>query len=244
MKKSVLASLLVLFAASGANAAPALPRVISEIFSYDCKFRFFEGEGVNSDRVSCPAGQHLGLYEADYKFYLYRHKDGSNFAQRGTSAPFPAPVCGLQLEKHVCERGEPRMEFGLSAYNEGVFNIAISLVPAPHLGGFISGYAAMLDPRGNCPDGLVKIRPYYAYPPSMLDPLPSNFINANGNLNSVVIATERPESFEVTRTPAETPCDARGRCRFPDGETHVASASPYVGASPVVCAVPPHMMQR
>jgi hypothetical protein len=224
---------------SQALAAPILPSVISEVHSYDCKFRFFEGEGVNSDSITCLSGQHLGLYEANYKFYLYQHKNGSNFSLRGTSQQFSSPVCGLRIERFICDQAqETKIEFGLSARSEGIFNVAVSLVPAPHLGGHITGFAAMLGSRGECPDGLVKIRPYYAYPASMLDPLPSNFINRNGSLNSIQVATEKPEAFSLIRTPAVTPCDARGRCQLPDGEPHVASSATYVGASPIVCAVP------
>lgn len=245
MKLSLIICGFLFFSASEALATPTLPTMVSEVHSYDCKFRFFEGEGVNSDSITCPSGQHLGLYEANYKFYLYQNRNSSNFSLRGTSELFSSPVCGLRLERFICDPSqETKVEFGLSARSEGIFTVAVSLVPAPHLGGHTTGFAAMLGSRGECPDGLVKIRPYYAYPASMLDPLPSTFINRNGSLNSIQVASEKPEPFAVTRTPALTPCDARGRCQLPNGESYVASNAAYLGASPIVCAIPASAIQR
>lgn len=244
MKLGMIFAFSALAISSVAGAGPVLPRTVSEIFSYACTFRFPEGEGVSSDSISCLPGQHLGLYEADYRFYLFRNDYGSNFPSRGTAQPFPAPVCGVSLDRYSCEAVEPRLEFGLSARSEGVFNVAVSLVPAPFAGGSIMGFAARLNSQGMCPEGLVKIRPYFAYPPSMVSPLPSTFINLNGVLNSIQVSATRPEPFPITRIPAKEPCDSKGRCSAPQGELYVAEVAPYSAASPVVCAVPASAIQR
>lgn len=225
-----------------ADGTPVRPSAVAEVYSYGCKFNFLEGEGVTESSVSCIPGQNLGMYQAEYRFYLFQHSRGSNFHRRGTSDLYPN-LCGLRLERFACESGELKLEFGLSAVRDRNFPIAVSLYPAPQMPGQVVGFAAPLNQRGECSEGLVKIRPFFAYPASMISPLPSNFINRNGMLNAVQVTTILPEPFALVRTPAGIPCDSTGRCTYPSGESYLASESPFIAASPVVCGIAPEDIQ-
>lgn len=198
---------------------------------------------MGGNAISCVAGQHLGQISANYEYYLYMNSSRSNFHMRGTSRFYQTSICGVQMQRYACENSEPRLEFGLSEVNEYPYNVLINLTSSPESAGAV-GYAALPSRDGLCPEGLIKIRPAIAYPPSVNYPYPSTFRNEGGNLNSSVVRTEyrNLEPFKLWRTPASMPCDQYGNCQFPNGESYLMNQSPYVDSSPVVCAVPPSAM--
>lgn len=246
MSKQIYSAMFLSFMLMAAEAnAVGLPQFMSKVFSYSCRLNFIEGEGITNggNAITCIPGQHLGQISADYEYYLFSTSSRSNFGQRGTSRFYDMPICGVNMLRYSCDNTEPRLEFGLSERVEYPFNVLINLSYSPEVAGSV-GYAARLDRDGNCPEGLIKIRPSIAYPASINYPLPSNFRNENGRLNSMVVRTEYRslEPFKIWRTPAAIPCDRFGHCDAPTGETYLMSQSPYVDVTPVVCAVPPSAM--
>ncbi len=216
-----------------------LPQKISRVYPYRCRRRFVEGEGVSPYSIQCVAGQKLGFLSADYHFYVFSGPTRNNLSERMREQNFPGPICGLEnVNKIYCENpSEP--EFGLAEAMEGVFTVAITMTSSPsNFATTTYGYAAMPNSRGECPRNLVKARPYLAQPPSVIDPLPSNFINSNNTLNNTLVTTKAPLPFEIWRQPNSQPCDANGICSWPQGESVLSHSVSYVAMSPVVCVIP------
>jgi hypothetical protein len=231
-----------IFGGGPAQAVP-LPSAISSVYPYRCRTRFFEGEGVSYNQLRCVPGQRLGFISAEYTFYLYRAGEKNNFASQLHENFFPAPdYCGLgRLTQHTCAL-PTEAEFGLSAQPEGAFVVGITLTAAPVGNGAVGnyGFAALPDSRGRCPENLVAARPYVAQPSSMIDPLPSSFLNENNSLSNTVIHTKdrgTPAPFQVWRQPNSTPCDLSGNCQWPGG-MQLAQSVPYTPLTPVVCVIP------
>ncbi len=110
------------------------------------------------------------------------------------------------------------------------------------------GFAALPDSAGNCPMGLVKVRPWQAQPASLVPTgpqcpaygCPSSFINTNNSLNNTVVETAQPTNFVVTRQPNATACANDGKCNNATfGGQYQAQSVAYTALTPVVCAIPP-----
>jgi hypothetical protein len=216
-----------------------IPDEVNTVYSYKCRRTFFEGEGVTLYGVDCPARQKLGFLFAEYTYFLFRSPSGDNFSSKATEAVFDQSICGLAVNKYSCDFA-PAAQFGLAPYQTSDFPVPITLTPNPDgrdTGTY--GYAALPDPFGKCPEGLVKARQLDAQPSSHLDPLPSNFINHSNNLNDRLVSTETlPMPFELWRKPAITGCDEKGFCAPPDGGFERVQSTHYMALTPVACVIP------
>ncbi len=221
------------------------------VFRYNCNRTFFEGEGVTAGQVLCVNGQHLGLIGAAYNFYTYRSLTDQN--QAGGDSPFPTDICQRNnFLKIQCTGNTPDLRFGLYMDKASPFDVAITMTRAPEGDNLtaIYGYAAQTDSGGNCPAGLIKIRPWQAQPASIVQGSlgsnpPSSFINSNNSLNNTIVeqSANQPANFIVTRQPNQTACDGTGNCTNASfGGTQQAESVAYTAMSPVVCAIPPALM--
>lgn len=231
------------FGGDPARVVP-FPSVVSQVFPYRCRRRFVEGEGVVENSVQCMPGQHLGFITAEYTFYLFRSTEGNNFSSKHSESFYPAPICGIQnVSRFTCEHTQ-EAEFGLSAKQEGAFVAGVWLSSSPSGDGPLSalyGFAALPDQKGQCPANLVAARPYLAQPQSLIEPLPTNFINSNNSLNNILIRTKdrgAPANFEVWRQPSNQPCGMDGTCQWPDAGMTLAQSVSYFPLTPVVCVIP------
>ena len=117
------------------------------------------------------------------------------------------------------------------------------------------GFAALPDSAGNCPTGLIKVRPWVAQPASIVptgpncpnDGCPSSFINSNNSLNNTVIESVQPSNFIVFRQPNVVPCAGAGTtagdCTTAafGGQLQAQSVA-YTAFTPVICAIPPNLL--
>ena len=223
------------------------------IFRYSCNRTFFEGEGVAAAQITCSPGQHLGVIGASYNFYVYRSGEDRN--ESGGDSAFPADICQRNsFLKIQCTGNTPDLRYGFYKDSVEPFVVGISMTRAPE-GENLSanyGFAALPDSAGNCPTGLIKVRPWVAQPASIIptgpdcpaDGCPSSFINTNNALNNTVVEQTQPANFVVTRSPNATPCDSgSGSCvaaTFGGQVVHQSVA--YTGLTPVVCAIPPGLL--
>jgi hypothetical protein len=221
------------------------------VFRYNCTRTFFEGEGVSASQITCVPGQRLGVIGATYNFYTYRSGEDRNDA--GGDSAFPADICKRNnFLKIQCTGNVPDLRYGF--YKEPVepFVVGITMTRAPEGDNLAAtyGYAALPDSAGNCPTGLVKVRPWVAQPASIIqDSLgdsnpPSSFINTNNSLNNTVVEQTQPANFVVNRQKNQTACSSSdGDCTGAAfaGISQVQSVA-YVGMTPVVCAIPPGLL--
>ena len=248
------------------------PETIRGIYQYNCNRNFFEGDGVSVNNVSCMPNQRLGLIQAAYGFYLHKSKRDSNFGSKPNDIFYPSSICGFTNSlKYSCDN-KPDLRYGLASRAQSVISVAISLTSKPE-GGLesmnISGYGALPDESGNCPIGLVKIRPYVAEPASILanqfsdsncmigtipNP-PSNFIN-EGSLNNILVDVLPPNEFTVTRKPNTNcsfptgVCAPRGVNGVGVGDCSEAKFAPafvqasykYTALKPIICAIPKEVL--
>lgn len=226
------------------------------IFRYDCTRNFFEGEGVSATSISCVAGQHLGQISAAYNFYTYKSGEDSNTG--GGDTPFPTDICSRNNQLKIqCTGSVPVLHYGLYKENADPFVVAITMTRAPAGDNLSSiyGYAALPDSAGNCPTGLVKIRPYMAQPASIVPTssscvsnsatpvCPTSFINTDNTLSNTVVETSAPSNFTVTRQPNAVPCAADGTCTTASfGGSITAQSVAYTPLTPVVCAIPQNLL--
>jgi hypothetical protein len=224
------------------------------IYRYSCTRTFFEGQGVAPTQITCVGGQQLGLINAAYNFYLYQSRVDNNMANKGGDEPFPSDVCKItSFLKISCSNNSPQLRFGLYNASAAPYIVGISMTPAPSGTNSASvnyGFAALPDSAGNCPMGLVKIRPFVAEPASIIKgaldnngnayPQPSSFINTNNSLKDTVVEPSAPDNFLVNRSPNATPCAADGTCNTSASfqGSYVAESIPYSALTPVVCAIP------
>jgi hypothetical protein len=230
------------------------------IFGYACTRTFFEGEGVSSAAISCVGNQHLGVITASYNFYTYRSSVDSN--NQGGDAPFPGDVCKrLNFLKIQCTGNTPVLHYGFYRTSADPFVVGISMTRAPEAATGDTqpltdtyGFAALPDSSGNCPTGLLKVRPWIAQPASIVpsagtcpaNGCPSSFINT-GNLNNTVVEAVQPANFIVSRAPNLNPCSnapaTLGDCTNAtfNGVMQAESVT-YTGQTPVVCAIPPGLL--
>jgi hypothetical protein len=241
MKLSFVVFPLGLALSSNFSHAVESPSHINSIFKYQCERTFLEGEGINERWASCPAGQRLGTIQAKYSFYLFASENDSNFSDIGTTYPYQNPICDRSMIAMSCEAAAIE-QFGVSKYKEGIFQVGISLTPAPGTGPRLYGFAALPYSNGECPEGLEKVNPYMAQPSSIWEPLPSTFINRNNSLNNFEVRGENGHlpMFEISRSANLVPCDVRnGSCRFAEfGPKAVIQTVPYIKLTPSVCVLP------
>lgn len=235
-----------------------LPDVIGEldkskargIYRYSCIRTFFEGAGVSAGGVECPSSQALGLITATYAFYLYNSQVGGNLSEKFAGAVYESPICNKQFSRLTCNTAS-ELRWGLYAEQTGPFQIGITMVAKPEGDNArgIYGYAALPDSAGNCPTGLVKIRPWEAQPASIIEGSlgsnpPSSFINQGNNLNERMVEISQPSNFIVNRQANAVPCAAgTGDCTGVGfgGQTQVQSVT-FTGITPVVCAIPKELL--
>lgn len=226
------------------------------IFKYSCNRTFFEGEGVAASQITCAPGQHLGVIGAKYNFYVFRSGEDRN--DPGGDSAFPADICQRNsFLKIQCTGNTPDLRYGFYKDSAEPFVVGISMTRAPEGENLTAnyGFAALPDSAGNCPTGLIKVRPWVAQPASIVpsgDPAiicpsvgcPSSFINSNNSLNNTVVEATQPANFEVTRQPNATPCDATtGSCLGASfGGISVQQSVAYTGLTPVVCAIPKELL--
>lgn len=240
MQKLLLA--LGIFAPLAATAAD-LPESLNTIYSYQCHVRFVEGEGAGEQGISCYAHQNLGQLRASYTHYLYAGESRDNFSRRHGDINYATGICGKQMMRAECSRGEPEPRFGLSAHAEGIYRLPILLDAGPR-DSFRAGFAAAMTANGTCPLGLVPVYSYVARPFTVMEPLPTNFINRDGNLDSwqlreEILPGDQNATFDVYRRASARPCDFRGDCRGATfGEAHVIQSVPYIQQGQGVCVVP------
>lgn len=190
---------------------------VRKIYRYQCQRTFFEGEGVNANAVNCTASQRLGVISAPYNYYLYQSQEDTNFPAF-TVSTFNGAICERTDFMNVnCTNATPDLRYGLYKEASAPFIVGVTMTKAPEGtdATAIYGYAALPDNAGNCPLGLVKIRPYVVQPPSIIagmftnpdgQPSPgSSYINVNNNLNNTLVETETDapaaNSYIVTRQP-------------------------------------------
>ncbi|NUM88535.1 MAG: hypothetical protein HUU37_04950, partial [Bdellovibrionales bacterium] len=146
------------------------------------------------------------------------------------------------------------LKFGLYKESGGPFRVSLSLTAAPGENS-VAGYAGLPDSSGACPPGFTKIRPYTADPPSLSTgtttslgyaiTMPSNFINTNGTLNSIVVDVDGATlaDFQISRQPNATPCannpaDGNPCDAATFGGVFTVESVPYVPLTPELCALP------
>jgi hypothetical protein len=231
------------------------------VHRYSCTRTFFEGEGVSASAVDCPPEQRLGLITAAYTFYIYNSQLGGNMSEKGSNSAYEQPICERQFNKLTCD-GTPDLRWGLYAEKTGPFQVAISMTANPEGENAtgVYGFAALPDSGGNCPTGLVKIRPWEAQPQSIIagsidgtNP-PSSFVNQTNNLNDRQVEISQPSGFVVRRqanpntpatrcAPANSADPAPGSCRnVVFGGSVTQQTVTYTGITPVVCAIPKDLM--
>jgi len=235
-----------------------LPDVIGEldkskvrgIYRYSCIRYFFEGEGVSAGGVECPSAQRLGLITATYAFYLYNSQVGGNLSEKFSGAVYENPICNKQFPRLTCNTAS-ELRWGLYSEQSGPFQIGITMVAKPEGDNArgIYGYAALPDSAGNCPTGLVKIRPWEAQPSSIIEGSlgnnpPSSFINQGNNLNERMVEISQPSNFIVNRQANANPCAVgTGDCSAVGfgGQSQPQSIA-FTGITPVVCAIPKDLL--
>lgn len=236
---NLLALVISLTAPALSQAHPNFPAQLARIYSYQCEARFLEGEGVSPHQVSCVAGQRLGQIRANYTHYLGSSAYGDNFHQRGADESY-GPVCNREMHRVICSKGNPQPAFGLSARQEGPFQVSIRLGANRHEQ-FLAGFAAPMGPDGSCPPGLVAAWIHRASPASVQYPLPSNFWNSNGGLDNWQVrgyGSELP-AFTVKRLANTYPCDHNGDCSGAAfGPAEVIQEVPYSSTGIGACVVP------
>lgn len=247
-----------LFAASATAAElteiAGLPKSeIHTIYHYSCQRTMLEGEGISQFDAACPASQRLGLIHARYSYYLYNGQGGGNLNEKGTDTPYESPICERQILKLRCG-GTPQVSFGLSSKRQGIYQAGVTLTPSPQgeSRSRVYGWAALPDRTGNCPQGLVKIRPWMAQPQSIIEGSidgtnpASSFINENNSLSDTRVEAEQPSPMAVIRNANNRRCapvhsinPVPGSCEnatfLPDS---VVQRVEYTALSPVVCAIP------
>ncbi len=221
------------------------------IYRYSCGRTFFEGEGVSASQVLCVANQKLGVISATYNFYTYKSSTASN-APGGDTA-FPSDICSrTDFVKIKCIGNTPDLRYGFYEQQVEPFTVAITMTRAPEdSSASIYGYAALPDTAGNCPMGLIKIRPWVAQPASIvqgtIDPItpspPSSFVNSGNTLNNTVVEESQPANFAVSRQANQTTCDGTGVCTNATfAGISTAQSVAYVSYTPIVCAIPPGLL--
>lgn len=230
---------------------------VRKIQRYSCQRTFFEGAGVAANTITCVASQALGVISATYNYYLYTSQESNNISEKTLDVAFDAAICSNNnFLKLSCSSSTLDDRYGLYAENAAPFNVQITYTAKPEgtPTTATTGFAALPDSSGNCPTGLVKVRPWLAQPPSItagsLGTNPaSNFIN-NGSLNNTIVedSTTTPSAFSISRAANATPCtaaltsgptDPGGDCSgITLGVSAVAISTTYSGLTPVLCVIP------
>ena len=231
------------------------------VLKYSCTRTFFEGEGVSPSAVDCPPDQRLGLITATYSFYLYNSQAGGNLSDKGSNTAYPDAICERQFNKLTCD-GAPDLRWGLYAEKSGPFQVGITMTASPEGENAtgVYGFAALPDSAGNCPTGLIKIRPWEAQPQSIIEGSingsnpPSSFVNQNNSLNDRVVEVSQPAGLVVRRqanpdtpatrcAPAVSTNPSPGSCKNAVfGGVTTPQTVTYTPITPVVCAIPKDLL--
>lgn len=234
---------------------------VRKIQRYSCQRTFFEGTGVGANTITCVASQALGVITASYNYYLFTSQLANNISDKTGDVAFDSAICSNNnFLKISCSSSVLDDRYGLYAENAAPFNVLITYTAKPDVAPTTAttGFAALPDSSGNCPLGLIKVRPWIASPPSItagsLGSNPaSNFIN-NGSLNNTIVedASTTPAVFSVSRAPNATPCtavntpnpgDSGGDCSgITLGAAGVAVSTNYSSLTPVICAIPKSLL--
>jgi hypothetical protein len=235
MKFLVLASCLFGTAAMAAD----LPANLTKVYSYECETTFLEGEGVSAKELVCTPFQQLGLLSARYHYYLNRSAASSNTTKQAGDEFYPDSVCNLELLRTRCTEKLPELKFGLSAVQDQTFNVAVNLSSAPGLAPELQGYGAPAT-KGKCAEGLQLVQAYRAVPNTITRPLPTNFVNANANLNDILVLApaKKAPRFEVQRMRSNESCDEIGSCSSARFDQPVAVQRVDYKAGISICVVP------
>jgi hypothetical protein len=197
------------------------------------------------------------VFTATYNFYLYQSGVDNNLQSKGGDTPYPSGVCQINsfLETQ-CTNNTPILDYGLYNSNANGFTVGISMTAAPTGSATTAnyGYAGLPDSSGNCPVGLIPVRPWFASPASIIvgspdgtpegEQYPTSFINSGGTLNDTMVEAAQPPNFAVTRMQGNQPCDGNGNCgTLTFGSvTTTAESVAYQPNTPIVCAIPASLL--
>jgi hypothetical protein len=256
---------------------------IRGIYRYTCNTVFLEGEGVSSNGVECPvapavpAGQRLGLISYPRDYYVFKSQLENNFNLKTADEPYEGNICDKQLNRYICASSTPDLRFGFyfeaDPTKRGPFQTSIQLAPNPTGAGgggsgnnqqsaTTDGFVALPDSQGNCPTGLLKVRPFTAQPQSIIEGSlggnpPSSFVNISNRLNNTILESNSMNAdgkmvdsngtivtLDVNRQPNVTPCRSdTGSCAAATfGGVTVVQQNSYSGFTPVVCVIPKELL--
>ena len=105
------------------------------------------------------------MITATYSFYVFRSGVDSN--SPGGDSAFPGDICKRNnFLKIQCTGNTPQLRYGFFKDNADPFVVGITMTSAPEGQNTTSnyGFAALPDSAGNCPTGLIKVRPWVAQP--------------------------------------------------------------------------------
>lgn len=236
---------------------------VRKVYQYTCLRSFLEGQAVTATNITCTPSQQLGFLSANYNFYLYSGGESgdSNFDKKPTEVTYFDTYCNRANDPQInCVNAPNTLKFGLYKEASGPFRVALTLTAAPGENA-VAGYAGLPDSSGACPPGFTKIRPHTADPPSLSTgtttsigytmPLPTNFINTNGTLNSVIIDLDGASlaQFTVGRQPNATPCQNDPPNGNPCdtatfGGIVTVEQVDFVPLTPVLCALPVNVINN
>lgn len=245
MKASFVVALVLLLPAVSLAGAPDLPDgEINNVHNYSCGRRFLEGQGVKLNSISCQPGQQLGFIDTEYGYYSFQNSRGEgNMPRKPTEEYYlgGASLCGIHVKKYWCEQPSSAALFRLAGTKGEYFHIPVLLPTAPGLSPELFGFAAPLNKKSGCDEGLIKVSAQYAEVPSITQPLPTNFINQQGSLRAIRLAPtgQKLSPFVISRTPAGRPCDKSGVCEIPNGNTYDFLKVEYSWSAPPVCVLAP-----
>lgn len=223
---------------------------VRAIYRYDCTRTFFEGEGVSPAGITCTASQRLGVINASYNYYIYHANDTTSLNPE-TDTTFSSTICGRSdFLKTSCSGTSLNLRYGLYASQTGIFKVGVGFLSGPSGQSQTYGYAALPDTAGNCPTGLIKVRPYTAIPASIISGTaetnspPSSFINTGGTLNNTVVETTAPSNFSVNRSKNSVVCDAAtGDCSNATFQGFSTTQSvAYSASTPIICVIPASLL--
>jgi hypothetical protein len=234
---SILTALLPIIA----HAQNSLPGDISVVYSYQCEGTFLEGEGVTPYRIDCLPHQRLGFIKAKFTAHLFSSASDSNLHEKSADKAYSSSICGRPTSRLSCSGSVPQKRFGLSRRPEGAFQTKMILSPGFSAYSRVYGYAASPDKKGRCPAGLVAAKMLEAAPETIDSPLPTSFVNYNGNQNDRILQIdgEPSQEFLVHRLSNLAPCNADGSCTDAVvGQPELAQKSAYIPAATTLCIIP------
>lgn len=238
------------------------------IYRYTCLQNYLNKEGTSAatgafdcsnQATTCNTGatSNLCLLQTNYPYFLFSDFLSNNFNLRPVdhlyNTELGGKVCGLQLQQYDCTvttsgtNGNTGPTVQLGAYSEqvGVFDTALSLVPAPNESTAVFGYVAQtstFNATTVCPPGLVRQVFYKATPlqTSFSVPAPtvdSNYPTAGVTATEISSPTVTPASIQTTRLSGGA-CNGTS-CSFNGVSDGVVGTTVYSSAAQIeFCAIP------